>query len=199
MSNIVVESKTNDEVDYIYYNYLLYNDTDETIKAEFEETRDQPIINVAREWDVAVVRFSIPSVTIPLFRWQEKRYYVGWQNGEAGQIFTREVLLYVPNSDTNIEPYKNYVFNYQLWLDNINHALRLVWDDAGQVTSEVPFVYQLLGTDVDRFGVVAPDGPLDTERFYPYDDPIVPNVDNIRLWFSYFFKPFRHSFIQFSH
>lgn len=60
--------KIND--DHIYYNCLFSNNTNNAQVARFSETRTSPFILNPSLYHVAIIRFTIPTYSIPLFIWK---------------------------------------------------------------------------------------------------------------------------------
>lgn len=201
------------EIDYVYYNFLLYNDTDTNKIAEFNETREDAIIKDASDWDLAVVRFSIPSTTIPIFVWKPNLYYLGLgTNDGAGGIkmLTIEVELTIKNQIVpNGNNTENYVYNYQLWIDNLNAAMRALYIN---VNNGVPtpagidrrpiFYYN----SPDDFGILFPEYD-DAGGFFPFfpantpaNNPLTtldePKLYMSRALYSQFFPSLDSQFID---
>ena len=164
------------EIDYVYYNFLLYNDTNTNKLADFNETREDSIIKNASDWDMAVVRFSIPSTTIPIFVWKENLYFIGIQGAWGNNMIIRPVTLQLRNERVPAgSQNENYVFNYQLWIDNINYAITELYNQnnpqgvqpfqpAG--AGRQPIAYY---NDEDDFGITFPENNG--------ANPWFPNVD----------------------
>lgn len=68
------KSATGDEVNHIYYNVIIPNNPDgldlptgTATPATFVENRVQPLMKVPSDWEMAIVRFSVPTSQIPIF------------------------------------------------------------------------------------------------------------------------------------
>jgi len=67
-NNIMSFSKYPD--DHVYYNCLYNNNTNELRPAIFSETRTSPFIMNPSLYHLAIIRFTIPTFSIPLFLWK---------------------------------------------------------------------------------------------------------------------------------
>lgn len=120
--------------DYQYYNIRIYNDPNEnannSIPAKFDETRVTPILDKPNEYELSIVRFEVPTNTIPLFIWPGDEYYkvtLEWRGVRksaflefAGQGFTL---------------YGKAIYHYQEICDSMNDALNNVFN---QMAAEFP-------------------------------------------------------------
>lgn len=160
-----------EEVDHIYYNFLLYNNQNTNQPASFSEDRQDAILKKGNEFEVTVARFSIPTVTVPLFIWRPNIYYIGLSvNG--GDIYWKEINLVINNVFTSTgtvygDPYDpNFVrkdllsvYSYQVWIDSINSAFTRLWKahpDANQ--GNAPEVVYHSNTDVSIIADVDQNG-----------------------------------------
>lgn len=154
------------EVNHVYYNFLIHNGTDEPMEASFYEDRNEALLKQGSEYELTVSRFSIPSVSIPLFIWKPNIYYVGLQATVNSNINWIEVRLMIPNifehSDTPWgDPYDDtvgkermYVYSYQVWVDCLNYAFTNLWNQtAGFDVDNAPSVTYL---GDDNISIVVP-------------------------------------------
>lgn len=130
-----------DKHDNIYYNVRIINDDDtKSINAEFEENRVVPILNNPKDYHLAVVRFSVPAINIPIFNFEDGAYIITLEY--QGNDFTAPVQ-YIQNHpfDSN----NREVWNYQEFLNMINatfetqfQALKLA--HPGTAPTEAPYL-----------------------------------------------------------
>ncbi len=99
----------NNPDEHLYYNALLYNQTNGVIPAKFAETRSVPILKNPSMYHLAVVRFSIPTFNIPFFLWKcvnndkktpDNQYYS--YTMVFGLVQHTEYLIYDPWSNDQI-------------------------------------------------------------------------------------------------
>ena len=167
------------EVDFIYYNFLLHNSSDVDQVAEFTETRNDAIITNAQDWDLAVARFSIPGITIPLFSYRENIYWVAIQKNSNMDIYVEQVKMqWKQNNSPATSSVTNQVFDYQLWIDNVNLAIGSAVVNAG-ITS-TPIAYYAGPNDI---GIYVQESPTPEDNYYPYDTS-PPAGDRLKLFMS---------------
>ena len=113
-----------DTTDHIYYNIDIRKPDDYKglrFPAEFNETRVEPVLKVPSDYELAVVRFSIPSQNIPIFLWKENTFSVSIKYSTF--IFTT-ILQWTANSPAGTyDYYGKAVWNYQDFIDSINAGL----------------------------------------------------------------------------
>lgn len=111
---------------YIYYNIRIINDVEaEPINylkvCEFNETRVIPIVTNPREYELAVVRFSIPTSNIPLIIYSEKF--------KLGLTFNgTEVEATLPPPPNNNDIYGVAFYTYQEIADSFTAAFKDLYD-----------------------------------------------------------------------
>ena len=72
-----MSNQLQDNEDHIYYNIDIRKGVEnagQQFQAVFNETRVEPILNKPSDYDLSVVRFSIPSQSIPIFLWKENEF-----------------------------------------------------------------------------------------------------------------------------
>lgn len=130
--------KSNYNNDVGYYNVLINNDTDDNKIAEFQETRQAPVLSNMQDWQLAVVRFKIPAVSIPLFIFEDVEdpnnannyispYYVGVSVGSNYTNPFIQNVVYLPQfgtSTSTIRPYNRFMYYYTSFLQMINEAIK---------------------------------------------------------------------------
>jgi len=100
----------------IYLNFKYYNDTVTDQPAVISKTRVQNILDDPSKYKLAVVRFNIPAVNIPIQNFfKENYYYVKLVfDGAESTVY----LTHVPNEVINL----NRIWSYQGFIDSINNA-----------------------------------------------------------------------------
>ena len=128
-------SKSNFVSDYGYYNILISNDTETSKEATFSETRINPVLSNMQDWLLAVVRFKVPSTSIPLFVFEEienppgtftSPYYVGFSIGNTYATPLIQNIVFDPiyaNTTAVNRPYSRFMYYYSSFLKMINDAL----------------------------------------------------------------------------
>jgi len=113
-----------DTTDHIYYNIDIRKPDDYKdlpFQAVFNETRVEPVLKIPSDYELAVVRFSIPSQNIPIFLWKENAFSVSLKY--LNFVFTT-TLQFIPNSPGgNYDYYGKSIWNYQDLIDSINVGL----------------------------------------------------------------------------
>ena len=125
--------KSNLNSDFGYFNILINNGTDKSIEATFEETRISPILSRMQDWQLAVVRFKIPSVSVPLFIFEddevtgESPYWVSFSIGDnytnpLGPVNIIWRSEFANNTET-LRPYSRFIYYYSAFTQMVNRAL----------------------------------------------------------------------------
>lgn len=126
--------------DYVYYNVNIFNEQDETIEAKFSENRSAPILDNPSNYELAIVRFSVPTINLPILILDNtKNYQISVRFN--GSEFTKQVVWI---SNTNNPKLQNYIWNYQELVNSFNKALTECYNDikAAQPTypgTEAPY------------------------------------------------------------
>ncbi len=183
---MITNSNIKKNGDYIYYNISVAHDdriapNGEPTKLIFSETRDDAILENPSEYVGSVVRFTIPSNTIPLTRIYIQpspntninltRYSVTLQYTPTNQYY-QTYLEYIPQDNTakippavyengtpNYVEYGQYYFIYsqQQFLDMINLAfirsLSKLNSDHPGTQQFAPYMYRTVG---EKFGINIP-------------------------------------------
>ena len=125
-----MSNQLQDNEDHIYYNIDIRKGVEnlgQLTQAVFNETRVEPILNKPSDYDLSVVRFSIPSQSIPIFLWKENEFQVtiSYLNFD----FTT-TLQHIPNSPGgSYDYYGKSIWNYQDFIDSINVGLLASFND----------------------------------------------------------------------
>lgn len=130
----------NSDANNIYYEITVPNLSSSYIPCQFQETRQQPYITNTQDWEVAITAFNIPSSAIPLFIFQNPStpplYNAGYWisiSTDTNAAVSIPVLYDPPQSqklNTAIQqppPYNSAIFNYTLFLEQINIAFLTLW------------------------------------------------------------------------
>lgn len=106
-------------MDYKYLNIELYNDTEKPIIANYYAEYVQPIIaDRPSDYKLSIIRFNVPSSTIPIFVFENNSYYVTLRH--SGTDF-QSVVIYSGNNTTYGF---NGIYHYQEFITQINTALQ---------------------------------------------------------------------------
>lgn len=124
----------NDSDENVYYNIRIENIQEQPINAYFSENRVQPIIDKPCDYELAVVRFSIPAYTVPIMFFRDDtgdfkdEFYSITMSFDGHD--ENERLQFIPNDDgTNeIYPGKKCIWFYQELVDSLNNALKTAFD-----------------------------------------------------------------------
>lgn len=149
------------DVDNVYVNVDIYNQNSEIIDAVFEVTRAGNYLDNPSDYELAIVRFSVPTVNIPIMVLDSSKAYKVSVNVN-GTIETRDVTWI---SNTNSPSSQFYIRNYQEFIDSLNQALSLLHTAAqalpGYTGTQAPYfrldeggfvnfvIQTLLGDDSD--------------------------------------------------
>lgn len=122
--------------DWGYYNVVIPNNTNLAIPANFDETRQQPIISNMQDFELSLVRLKVPAIGIPIFIFEEdpvtgiSPYYVGFS---IGSNYTNPIIQNVgfvaqyANNNFTTAPYNRFIFSYTAFLQMINNALLILF------------------------------------------------------------------------
>jgi len=102
----------------IYYNARISSDRgDGQNLAVFNENRVVPILQKASNYELAIVRFSVPTTQIPMFYWKTNYWSLTLRYNNVDYL---QYLQFIPNTTTNVEA----VFEQQSFVDSINNAFK---------------------------------------------------------------------------
>jgi hypothetical protein len=153
--------------DNIYYNIRITSETNGEL-AQYSENRVSPIIQEPSKYKLAVERFRIPAVNIPIMRWKPDFFKVTMSY--AGTDIT-ETLQFIPNS-TDPDFYGDAIWNYQEFIDIVNKALSDAFTTikgihAGAPPTEAPFLTYEADTQLFTFNA---------EQLYDTTGPATINI-----------------------
>lgn len=127
----------------IYYNWVLTNNTNGKIKASFNDIRTAPIVDHMENYELAVIRFTIPTNQLPILgefpigadaTSQTLGYSVTIVNGAS---ISQQFLIYTPIDTTT----GTYIFSYSTLVDMINVALNAAAVASGAIfAGKVPYM-----------------------------------------------------------
>jgi hypothetical protein len=162
-----------DDDDNIYYNIRITNNEDTAKQAIFSENRVEPILENPSEYELAVVRFSVPALFIPIFLWKTPTPFSVYMRYDGALIEQELEFIERANNPKN-PPYGEAVWNYQQFIDIINEALKKCWDSMValkplQPTTEPPYL---------TFDAKTQLCSINAEQLY--DD----STDTIQIFFS---------------
>ena len=160
--------------DYIYYNITVRNEetSDRTINAVFSENRIVSVLTKPSEYQLAVVRFKIPTTNIPIFiypRPGEPQFAVSLEY-DGYQTF--HDLIFVPNADPASAKVGNAIYSYQEIADQINVGLASAFADiqfsTASTVTEAPYV--VYNSESGLFSLFAQqayaDAPIETKIYF---------------------------------
>lgn len=165
--------------DDIYYNIKLYNTTNTSVEAKYDETRLNTIVTGdISDYEVAVVRCRIPTNTIPIFRYKNQDDVKGTSEfvitiiAPSGNEYKDYVLWTNNTADPEI---KYYVWTYGEWTASINDCISRINAAmilAGEAPTAPPFVSYDSLTQLFSFAA--------TDQF----NSIPAEVGKYQLWFN---------------
>lgn len=129
----MTSSSTNDQ---IYYNIRISPDEGNRTLAQYSVNRVQAILDKPDDYELSIIRFSIPTSTIPLMKITENLYSLSLT--VAGNTYT-EFLPFIENN--LVTPNLRNIFSMQELADSMNFALSTAFTQlagANVVTSTVP-------------------------------------------------------------
>lgn len=110
--------------DNIYYNITIKGDAKTGGQAIFRENRVGVIIENPSHYQLAVERFSVPSINIPILIFDNRDFKISFQ---FDNLTITKPLIWIPN-DINVSQPK-YLWHYQEMLNMINVAFESAFTD----------------------------------------------------------------------
>lgn len=164
--------------DNLYYNVNIFNEDEPIGKlAKFSENRVTPILTDPSLYEFATVRFSVPSIKIPLLFFKDNFYFIKLRDTVSGTE-VQKFLVYTPNSVPSLNLYANIgkqpIFDYSEMTVALNNALSDAFDDLLIAEPAIP------ATEAPFFTYDAPSElfSLNAEKV-GYDDEVVGTVEII--------------------
>lgn len=116
----ITDKNDNNYPNYNYYDISIEKSVENQGYATFSENRTDPVLTKSDEYEVSLIRFSIPSSNIPIFLWNENfSVSITYNN----IIFTTP-LIFVPSRNSNVPPnIGKAIYDFRDFLDIINVAL----------------------------------------------------------------------------
>lgn len=120
-----------DGPDRQYYNLTITrkNDDPNNLIASFSETRVEPIVDKATDYEMAVIRFDLPTINIPIFIWPTiDVWYMSITYKTS--VFTRPVP-FIPNQNLSNAPkyFGQAIWHYADYVDCINLSIQQCFAD----------------------------------------------------------------------
>lgn len=177
---------------HIFWNFQIFNNDVTPILATFKENRDSPILDNASDFKVAIVRYTVPVTSVPLFDFSDyPGQGVTLRDLSSGTDF-RTKVLYQSSSTPNVSGVIAPVYSYQMFVEMINLALLTSYTALKAANPGAPITQP-------PFLIYSPD----TEIFSLYQQTAATDTAGTRteIYFSYalaaFFGPnFPENFIH---
>ena len=116
-----------DEQNNIYFN-ITTKAGDRSV-FQFDENRVQSILKKPSEYELAVVRFTVPVDSIPVQNWENDKYKIGIEfNGTVIEEFV-PFLPYATDGTPFYPGTIGQIWSYQQWVDNMNGSLKTLHDN----------------------------------------------------------------------
>lgn len=126
------------DIDIIYSDCTIVNKTDQIINATFDKSFDNVIAHCPMDYYMAIVRFEISHLDLPIFLFKENLYSVTLRiNGNTSQQF----LPYISNSGPRYTLFDTPIYHYQQVVNSLNIALQNAYTNAGGVNTAPFMVY----------------------------------------------------------
>lgn len=128
-----------------YYNIILSNNTNNYIEADFNETRNTPILNGMQNYQGCVAYFRIDlQNSLPLFIWENGAYWIGMEfNGASVDVplsYDPQLRDISPSPKLNNIQIYDYVYNMQTLINMMNTAFTACYIGLGGAHN-APFCY----------------------------------------------------------
>ena len=112
---------------HIYYDVSLHNTNTAPKLAFLNDNRTTPLVSNPSNYHLSVVRFTIPTSYIPIFKWADAGSNTPDNNYYSVTINNSQVyLIYVPQNTTPQSALNTdylFIYSYQQFIDAINVAL----------------------------------------------------------------------------
>lgn len=191
MSKLAINNVVETKDDNIYYNISIVNNQLTDQAASFTQQLTNSILSDPADYYMAVARFSIDGVQLPLFIWRDNYYYVSLSFN--GTTMTTP-LLFPP--DNPAFSYGRAIYSYNEFLSTINAGYLLCMNNLIAATG---------GGASPIFGVQPPywlyDIPTGIMSLYAQQsnyDEILPLATRINIWSNWtLFEMFGNMYISF--
>ena len=176
---------SSDEQNNIYFN-ITTKAGDRSI-FQFDENRVQPVLNDPSEYELAVVRFTVPVDSIPVQNWKNDKYKIGIEyNGTLIEKFV-QFLPYATDGKPFYPNTIGQIWSYQQWVDNMNATLKEIHDELITARIEFPPTKEILWTIEPKTGIMS----LYCQN--SYKDPLIKVYFNWVLNTQTIFQSFQES------
>ena len=108
--------------DILYYNVVQNNNTSDKQILKYEETRSGVIIDNPSEWQVAVCRFNVPGILIPITLFDNDENLVVKLQYDNCDVAVKLVYLSRRSHDARTPTYTNAIYTIAEMLDIINYG-----------------------------------------------------------------------------
>ena len=105
---------------YVYANIYFYNGTGTNRQISYNETRTTPIVDNGDDYELAIVRYSLPIHLLPLFIYDSRKYTFG---GTLANQNALDDYLVHPSKENNYpegDIRSRYVMNIRAWMNYLN-------------------------------------------------------------------------------
>lgn len=109
---------------YIYSNIYFYNGSNQAIPISYNEVRTTPVVDRGSDYELSIIRYSVPIQAMPLFIYDPDKYSIGQTNDPMVPL--DDYLTYdgresnYPTSDIRAK----YVMNPQVWVNYLNYKMK---------------------------------------------------------------------------
>ena len=139
---------SNTQSDFKYLNVIINNDTSNNIKAAYDETLTDNILENMQDYQLQISRLKIPTVAIPLMIFETGAYVLSMSkqnlDGSSSFFHSQVVTNDVKTNTFENEPVSNFIFYYNQFLTSINNALGNLY----QTVVDNPNYASLFGNDL---------------------------------------------------
>lgn len=192
-------NKNYSDTDHFYYNVVIpHNDQTNPGSgsiAQFLDTRSQALVQNPSEWEMAIIRFQVPTSSIPIHVFVPNVYSLELSFGafDSGQVF----LIYTPDNSLAPPPTGTvnqlFIYSYQQWVDMINTALATAFTNLG---ANVPAgatspPYLIYDSTTNLISMVLQQAYVVTQSNF--------NTANLNIYFNTSMQTFFPSFRWFFH
>ena len=123
---------------------------------QFDQNRVQPVLTNPTDYELAVVRFSVPTDSIPIMNWKNDKYKIGIEfNGTLIEKFVQFVPYQTPGLPPFYPNFDNQVWSYQQWCDNMSNCLKELHDDMVIAQPSFPANKEILWTIQPETGIMS--------------------------------------------
>ena len=177
--------------DNVYYNVTVRNEggvnDPRLLPAQFNENRVEPILVNPSEYELGVIRFTVPAINIPIFLWGDAAVHPDWfVCMEFDGVIIQKNLTFIANAATP-DIYGNAIWAFHEFVEIINVAM----SDAF--------------TDLKAAKPLAPPTATPTITFDPNTDLLTlfaeqlydSSTVTIKIWFSENLFNFVPSFLSY--